>query len=57
MLTDTNGIPGKTTAVETGASYLTGKPFLVLNKENKDLDVDKWFLYYPLSTEYDKQIP
>ncbi|CAH3120977.1 unnamed protein product, partial [Porites lobata] len=56
VLDDSNGIPEKTTAVESGASYLTGKPLLVLNKDKKD-DVHKWFLYYPLSTESDKQTP
>ena len=56
VLVDSNGIPEKTTAVESGASYLTGKPLLVLNKDKKD-DVHKWFLYYPLSTESDKQTP
>lgn len=56
VLVDSNGIPEKTTAVESGASYLTGKPLLVLNKDKKD-DVHKWFLYYPLSAESDKQTP
>lgn len=56
VLVDSNGIPEKTTVVESGASYLTGKPLLVLNKDKKD-DVHKWFLYYPLSTESDKQTP
>ena len=56
VLDDSNGIPEKTTAVESGASYLTGKPLLVLNKDKED-DVHKWFLYYPLSTESDKQTP
>jgi len=55
VLVDTNGVPEKTTAVESGASYLAGKPLLILNKENKDPDVNKWFLYYPLSTESDQQ--
>ena len=55
MLVDANGVPEKTTAVESGASYLAGKPLFILNKENKDPDVDKWFLYYPLSTESDQQ--
>lgn len=56
-LIDTNGVPEKTTAIESGASYLTGKPQLILNKENKNPDVNKWFLYYPLSTESDQQTP
>ena len=56
-LVDTNGIPEKTTAIENGVSYLTGKPLLVLDRENKDPDMDKWFLYYPLFTDSDKQIP
>jgi len=56
-LVDIKGVPEKTTAVESGESYLTGKPLLVLNKEDKDPDVNKWFLYYPLATESDKQIP
>ena len=56
-LIDINGIPEKTTAAESGASYLTGKPLLVLNREHKDPDMSKWFLYYPLSTESDVQMP
>lgn len=56
-LIDVNGIPDKTTAVESGASYLTGKPLLVLNRENNYPDVNKWFLYYPLSKESDMQMP
>lgn len=55
VLVDTNGVPEKTTAVESGASYLAGKPLLILNKETKDPDVNKWFLYYPLSTESDQE--
>ena len=57
VLVDANGIPEKTTATENGISYLTGKPLLVLNRENKEPDLDKWFLYYPLFTDSDKQIP
>lgn len=57
VLVDTNGVPEKTTAVESGASYLAGKPLLILNKETKDPDVNKWFLYYPLSTESDQEAP
>lgn len=56
-LIDVNGIPDKTTAVESGASYLTGKPLLVLNRESNDQDVNKWFLYYPLSKESNMQMP
>ncbi|XP_015759092.1 PREDICTED: uncharacterized protein LOC107338373 [Acropora digitifera] len=56
-LIDVKGIPDKATAVESGASYLTGKPFLVLNRESNTQDVNKWFLYYPLSKESDMQMP
>ncbi|XP_068670336.1 uncharacterized protein [Montipora foliosa] len=56
-LIDINGIPEKTTAAESGATYLTGKPLLVLNREHNDPDMSKWFLYYPLSTESDVQMP
>ena len=54
-LVDRDGVPDKTTALESGASYLAGKPLLMLNNKSEDLDVSKWFLYYPISTESDEQ--
>lgn len=54
-LVDRDGVPYKTTALESGASYLAGKPLLMLNNKSEDLDVSKWFLYYPISTESDEQ--
>lgn len=55
VLVDREGVPEKTTALESGASYLAGKPLLIFNNKSKDLDVSKWFLYYPLTTETDEQ--
>ncbi|XP_022788562.1 uncharacterized protein LOC111328402 isoform X2 [Stylophora pistillata] len=55
VLVDRDGVPEKTTALENGASYLAGKPLLIFNNKSKDLDVSKWFLYYPLTTETDEQ--
>lgn len=54
-LVDRDGVPDKTTALESGASYLASKPLLMLNNKSEDLDVSKWFLYYPISTESDEQ--
>lgn len=54
-LVDRDGVPDKTTALESGASYLAGKPLLMLNNKSEDLDASKWFLYYPISTESDEQ--
>ena len=58
VLQDATGVPQKTTAAESGAAYLTGNPVLVVSGvSNAPQDAGNWFLYYPLHTEKDEQLP